>query len=204
MPYKGQSANIAANRVTLKVHDCVLVQQGTNPQQEICRVTAILNSASGSGEQQLRLARFLRPEDVLGGRQPFHGDKELIESDGVLVVPLSAVKGRCRVFSLDKYQHLTRVGPLDFFARLAYKVSQEEFVPARMPVHCVCEVPYNPDRFMVQCTACLDWFHPECCQCSVRALGAASNWKCPDCAGPAAAAGGDGEQDDDPFDQGLL
>lgn len=36
------------------------------------------------------------------------------------------------------------------------QVSQEEFVPARMPVHCVCEVPYNPDRFMVQCTACLD------------------------------------------------
>lgn len=55
--------------------------------------------------------------------QPFHGDKELIESDGVLVVPLSAVRGRCRVFSLDKYQHLTRVGPHDFFARLAYKVT---------------------------------------------------------------------------------
>jgi len=62
---------------------------------------------------------------ILLAAQPFHGDKELIESDGVLVVPLSAVKGRCRVFSLDKYQHLTRVGPLDFFARLAYKVIRQ-------------------------------------------------------------------------------
>lgn len=63
MPYNGQSANVAANRVTLKgdqlftnvpndftttpqlysayvpalraVNDCVLVQQGTNPQQEV-------------------------------------------------------------------------------------------------------------------------------------------------------------------------
>lgn len=28
-------------------------------------------------------------------------------------------------------------------------------------------------------------YHPECLQCSVRALGAQSKWQCPDCAGPA-------------------
>jgi hypothetical protein len=54
--------------------------------------------------------------------QPFHGDKELIESDRVLLLPAAAVQGRARVFSLQKFQELKRVGALDFFARLAYKV----------------------------------------------------------------------------------
>jgi hypothetical protein len=55
--------------------------------------------------------------------QPFHGAKELIESNAVLQVPLSAVQGRARVFSLERFQGLSRVGALDFFARLAYRVS---------------------------------------------------------------------------------
>ncbi len=54
--------------------------------------------------------------------QPFHGDKELVESDAVLDVPLSAVRGKARVFSLEKFQGLSRVGALDYFARLAYRV----------------------------------------------------------------------------------
>lgn len=55
--------------------------------------------------------------------QPFHGEKELIESDAALCLPLSAVQAKARVFSLEKYQALNRVGTLDFFARLAYRVS---------------------------------------------------------------------------------
>jgi hypothetical protein len=54
--------------------------------------------------------------------QPFHGDKELIESDDVLLVPATAVQGRVRVLGLDAFQDLKRVGALDYFARLAFKV----------------------------------------------------------------------------------
>lgn len=38
----------------------------------------------------------------------------------------------------------------------AVQVAQEEFVPQHMPVYCICELPYNPDKFMVQCSACLN------------------------------------------------
>lgn len=54
--------------------------------------------------------------------QSFHGDKELIESDHVLLVPAAAVQGRVRVLGLDAFQALKRVGALDYFARLAFKV----------------------------------------------------------------------------------
>ena len=33
----------------------------------------------------------------------------------------------------------------------------KEFKPDRVPVYCVCEMPYNPDQFMVMCTICEEW-----------------------------------------------
>jgi hypothetical protein len=30
------------------------------------------------------------------------------------------------------------------------------------PVYCVCELPYNPDRPMILCEQCGEWFHVEC------------------------------------------
>lgn len=57
--------------------------------------------------------------------QPFHGDKELIESDDVLLVPATAVQGRVRVLGLDAFQGLKRVGAVDYFARLAFKVGPD-------------------------------------------------------------------------------
>lgn len=51
--------------------------------------------------------------------------------------------------------------------------------------YCKCELPHNPDRSMVYCDSCRDWFHPECLgltQEQVEATGDESDpWRCPDC-----------------------
>jgi hypothetical protein len=55
------------------------------------------------------------------------------------------------------------------------------------PAHryCKCELPYNPDRYMVYCDSCGDWYHPQCLgltQEGVEAAVAASEaWHCPEC-----------------------
>lgn len=33
----------------------------------------------------------------------------------------------------------------------------KEFKPDRVPVYCKCEMPYNPDQFMVMCIQCEEW-----------------------------------------------
>jgi hypothetical protein len=34
---------------------------------------------------------------------------------------------------------------------------QRIFEPPKVPVFCLCEMPYNPDKFMVQCDHCTEW-----------------------------------------------
>lgn len=30
---------------------------------------------------------------------------------------------------------------------------------ATVPVYCICRLPYDVTRFMIECDACKDWFH---------------------------------------------
>jgi hypothetical protein len=40
---------------------------------------------------------------------------------------------------------------------LLLQPAQRIFEPPKVPVFCVCEMPYNPDKFMVQCDQCTEW-----------------------------------------------
>uniref|UniRef100_A0A383V1K2 PHD-type domain-containing protein n=1 Tax=Tetradesmus obliquus TaxID=3088 RepID=A0A383V1K2_TETOB len=70
--------------------------------------------------------------------------------------------------------------------------AQRIFEPPKVPVFCVCEMPYNPDKFMVQCDQCTEWYHPECLKTSRKALKSQSNWRCPECVRIAQLAAGAG------------
>lgn len=52
---------------------------------------------------------------------------------------------------------------------------------ARARRYCVCELPYNPDAYMVQCEACEDWFHPRCVGSTQAAVEPAASFSCPEC-----------------------
>jgi len=45
----------------------------------------------------------------------------------------------------------------------------------------VCELPYNPDAYMVQCEACEDWFHPQCIGYTQAQVEPIKNFACPEC-----------------------
>eukprot|EP00884_Botryococcus_braunii_P014941 jgi/Botrbrau1/23448/Bobra.106_1s0008.1 len=105
---------------------------------------------------------YYRPEEAEGGRKRFHGAKELFKSDHEDKVFASSIEGECKVHTLATYQALDSPGDDDYFARFTYLVVKKEFKPDRVPVYCVCELPYNPDLFMICCTECEEWFHPEC------------------------------------------
>ena len=33
----------------------------------------------------------------------------------------------------------------------------------KLPTYCICNEPQNPDRMMVLCDACENWYHSTCC-----------------------------------------
>lgn len=113
-------------------------------------------------KKQVNVAWFYRPEEANGGRKAFHGERELFDSDHTDWCDIAAINGKCTVHSLKDYQKLDQIDEKDYFIRFNYKARTGMFRPDRVRVYCACEMPYNPDRFMVECDSCSEWYHPEC------------------------------------------
>lgn len=82
----------------------------------------------------------------------------------------NTVIGKCKVHTLRKYESLPNVSDHDYFTRFHYKPAKREFEPDRVPVYCNCEMPYNPDKAMIMCDTCEEWYHPECINLGAEAL----------------------------------
>lgn len=54
-------------------------------------------------------------------------------------------------------QALERVAPTDFYSRFRFATATQKFVPEKVAVFCVCQLPENPDQPMVECEACAEW-----------------------------------------------
>lgn len=129
-----------------------------------------------------------------GGRKSFHGAREVLDSDHDDRALFATVIEKAAVHSLADYMAARAAGTLsdtDYYARFTAKVkaTPPRLEPKRVPVHCVCDAPFNPDLQYVACASCADVFHPRCLGMSDK--GAADDlpagWACARCA---AARGG--------------
>lgn len=143
-----------------KVNDTVLVRGSDSPLPYIGKIKEI--TMGNNRMEKCQLAWFYRPEEAEGGRKQFHGEKELFRSEHVDWVAANTITDSCRVHSLKAYQLLKEVNLNDFYTRFTYQPATKEFKPDRVPVYCKCEMPYNPDQFMVMCIQCEEWYHPQC------------------------------------------
>eukprot|EP00475_Leptophrys_vorax_P038850 TRINITY_DN69367_c0_g1_i1.p1 TRINITY_DN69367_c0_g1~~TRINITY_DN69367_c0_g1_i1.p1 ORF type:complete len:514 (+),score=121.76 TRINITY_DN69367_c0_g1_i1:169-1710(+) len=48
-------------------------------------------------------------------------------------------------------------------------------------LYCVCRKPYDPNKFMIGCDICLDWFHAECVNVSAAEAKKIESYQCPNC-----------------------
>ena len=86
--------------------------------------------------------------------QVWHGARELFSTSTTDWNDLRCVQAKCSVHSLDEYDRLGCISPTDFYSRFTYDPGPGQFRPDVIPVYCVCELPYNPDKNMVMCEAC--------------------------------------------------
>ena len=132
------------------------------------------------------LQPFYRPEDADGGRRPWHGRMEVFKDKSVrewakMETFQDELVGRCRVHTLEGYEKLDKVDPQkDFFWRVCYDPDTKAFEPDRVPLYCVCETPYSPDRPMIECSECGNVFHCSCMGLDPGALPRCP-FRCPTC-----------------------
>mmetsp|Transcript_15164 Transcript_15164/g.38468 ORF Transcript_15164/g.38468 Transcript_15164/m.38468 type:complete len:195 (+) Transcript_15164:215-799(+) len=134
----------------------------------------------------IETGRFLaqwwyRPEDVTGGRQGWHGLKEVFRSNLKDWNNIECVEGLARVHSLEEYERLPEVNRSDFFSRLTYNPGKGTYKPDLISVFCVCEQPYNPDKAMIECKSCFDWFHLTCIGLSAEEAASIDAYTCKQC-----------------------
>ncbi|XP_010969088.1 histone lysine demethylase PHF8 isoform X3 [Camelus ferus] len=73
--------------------------------------------------------------------------------------------------------------PAPFDARnLAHRTTLQS--PAKMasvPVYCLCRLPYDVTRFMIECDMCQDWFHGSCVGVEEEKAADIDLYHCPNC-----------------------
>ena len=163
---------------TLKPNDSVAVASPAGTLEYLGKILKIVQDAGGAVHIQLRW--YYRPDEASGGRQFFHGERELFESDHEDWTLLESVNGPIYVHTLEEYINLESLRINDFFTRFVYKAAVRLFQPERVPILCVCSMPYNPDHIMIECSKCKEWFHPRCVQMQEEDM-TKQNWKCSSC-----------------------
>ncbi|KAI9662225.1 MAG: hypothetical protein M1821_008391 [Bathelium mastoideum] len=116
----------------------------------------------------LRIYWVYDPEELPGGRRPYHGEYELVPSNDMAVVDAMTVNGLVSLKKWDEYDDDddpdtgTDEVP-GFFWRQTYNVQKRQLSQLRQ--HCFCNLPSNPDNLLVQCTnkaPCGRWLHGDC------------------------------------------
>ena len=54
------------------------------------------------------------------------------------------------------------------------------FKSRQITIYCVCRIPNDPQKAMVQCCSCLNWFHIDCC-IPDKSVDLSEKWSCSEC-----------------------
>ncbi|KAJ7570422.1 hypothetical protein O6H91_01G119500 [Diphasiastrum complanatum] len=174
------SCPVKGTAKVVKVGDAVLMR-ASDPGKPPYVAKIERMEADTKNNVKVHVRWYYRPEESLRGRRPFHGAKELFLSDHYDIQSADTIEGKCVVHTFKNYIKLETVGAEDYFCRFEYQAISGGFIPDRVAVYCMCEMPYNPDDVMVQCEACKDWFHPMCMRLSIEQVENMETFYCPDC-----------------------
>ncbi len=97
-----------------KVGDNVFLKAAEGEPSFLAKIGAI------ESDGRIQTQWWYRPEDVTGGRQGWHGLKEVFRSNLKDWNNIECVEGLARMHTLEDYERLPEVSRNDFFSRLSY------------------------------------------------------------------------------------
>jgi hypothetical protein len=119
--------------------------------------------AGDAAHVYLRVYWLYRPEDLPGGRQPYHADSELIASNHMDIIEALSVVDKATVIHWD--EDMDKPWPLkeQLFWRQTFDVGKTKGKQlSKLRKICVDKAPCNPDGGLVQCPSCSEWLHDRC------------------------------------------
>ncbi|CAL0326530.1 unnamed protein product [Lupinus luteus] len=171
---------IGTNKV-VRAGDCVLMHP-YDPTSNLPRVAHVEKIVQDDKYNVIVCVRlYYRPQESIGGRRRFHGAKELFLSDRFDFKSVDSIEGKCVVHTLRKYMKLENVSAEDYYCRFQYQAATGAFTPDRVAVYCNCEMPKNPDEFMLRCKECKDWYHPDCVGMTIEDARNLDQYVCSEC-----------------------
>lgn len=169
-----------AGLLKIRVGDSVIATYGDEAD-----VYARITSIKPSTGVDFRIQRCYRPEETVGGKQPFYGNKELLLTNHLDNLQSAQIVKKINVHSFVDYMKLETVGKNDFFFRFEYEIGSGWLSPTVIEVFCKCLMPFNPDMFTLKCESCKERYHPACINMTLdEAKQLADNFTCFDCLTP--------------------
>ncbi|KAE9585166.1 putative chromatin regulator PHD family [Lupinus albus] len=172
---------IRGTNKVVRAGDCVLMRTYDH-WSNLPRVAQVQKIAQDDKNNVIVCVRlYYRPQESIGGRREFHGVKELFLSDRFDFQSGDTIEGKCVVHSFKNYMKLENVSAEDYYCRFQYQAVTGVFSPDRVAVYCNCEMPRNPDYFMLHCKECKDWYHPSCVGMTIEDAMNLDEYVCSEC-----------------------
>lgn len=99
---------------------------------------------------------------------------------GTLVEMIHYKKCLCPAI-LQEGRVLPPPAPLDIANLARGRTLQDQEKMASVPVYCLCRLPYDVTRFMIECDMCQDWFHGSCVGVEEEKAADIDLYHCPNC-----------------------
>ncbi|PWA38677.1 protein polybromo-1 [Artemisia annua] len=113
--------------------DSVLVRKSPEEGVYVALVCDILHE---NNDVNVSVKTYYSPEETIGGRRSFHGNKELILTDHLESISAQSVLRKCFVHSVIYYTGLKHVtGPYDYFSRFEYMIGGGDLSPDEVDVY---------------------------------------------------------------------
>ena len=73
-----------------------------------------------------------------------------------------------------------KLQPFPKMGRRTVRLGARIFKSRQITIYCVCHMPNDPQKAMVQCCSCLKWFHIDCC-IPDKSVDLSEKWSCSKC-----------------------
>ncbi|RYN85696.1 hypothetical protein AA0119_g13211 [Alternaria tenuissima] len=139
----------------------------------------ILEARAGNASRvYLRVYWVYRPEDLPGGRQPYHGGGELIVSNHMDIIEADTLDAVADVVHWNDDPESMALPASQLFFRQGYDITKKTnrlsvrtlvtksyltlIMSQKLNTYCIDKQPSNPDDILVQCPHCSEWLHAGC------------------------------------------
>ncbi|RAR15525.1 ebs-bah-phd-like protein [Stemphylium lycopersici] len=123
----------------------------------------ILEARAGNASRvYLRVYWVYRPEDLPGGRQPYHGGGELIVSNHMDIIEADTLDAVADVVHWNDDLESMALLASQLYYRQSYDITKKTNRLSKLNTYCIDKQPSNPDDILVQCPHCSEWLHAGC------------------------------------------